>query len=75
MGSSGQLLEPLQQALSDLTSAQYGRNGKFDETALDQALTNGADIVRRLKWQQSWVMKRLAGMKGHTETASRTWSR
>ncbi|HWW86383.1 MAG TPA: hypothetical protein VNZ26_22470 [Vicinamibacterales bacterium] len=74
-GASGQLLEPLHQALSDLTSAQYGQNGKFDETALDQALTNGTDIVRRLKWQQSWVMKRLAGRKAHTETASRTWSR
>src|SRR5262249_26972296 len=72
---SGPLLEPLQQALSDLNSAQYGRNGKFDETALDQALTNGADVVRRLKRQQSWLMRRLAGGKAHSETASRTWSR
>jgi hypothetical protein len=74
---NGQLLEPLHQALADLSSAQYGRDGKFDESALDQAMTSGADIVRRLKRQQSWVMKRFARKKTETagETVRRTWSR
>jgi hypothetical protein len=69
------LLESLEQALTVLTAAQYGRDATMDEPALDQALATGAQVVRRMKLEQIWFMKRLAAWRAGTALDNRAWSR
>jgi len=78
-GSTGfagsELYESLEQALSALTEAQYGRNGKLDDSALDQALETGGQVLKRAKIDQTWVMKRLAARRVQRQGDTRAWSR
>jgi hypothetical protein len=69
------LLESLQQALTTLTAAQYSRDGALDDAALDQALATGVQVVRRMKVEQIWFMKRLAVRRAGTPLDNRAWSR
>jgi hypothetical protein len=69
------LLESLEQALTTLTVAQYSRDGAMDDAALDQALATGTQVVRRMKIEQLWFMKRLAVRRAGTALDNRAWSR
>ena len=71
------MLESLAQALSALTTAQYGRGGTaLDESALDQALATAFDVVKRMRLEQTWIMKKLATRRGGAAPAeTRAWSR
>jgi hypothetical protein len=69
------LLESLEQALTSLTAAQYGRDSGFDDAALDQAVATGTQVVRRMKVEQIWIMKRLAARRAGTALDNRAWSR
>jgi hypothetical protein len=69
------LLESLEQALTSLTAAQYGREEHLDEAALDQSLATGSQAVRRMKVEQLWFMKRLAAWRAGTALDNRAWSR
>jgi hypothetical protein len=69
------MLESLEQALTSLTAAQYGRDEHLDEAALDQSLATGSQAVRRMKIEQLWVMKRLAAWRAGTALDNRAWSR
>jgi hypothetical protein len=71
-----QELESLQQALSRFTAAQYGRNGSFDDTALDESLDTGFQLVRRLKLEQTWPMRRFAKReRPAVAMGTKVWSR
>jgi hypothetical protein len=77
-GSSGhrQALEPLQTALSRFTTALFGREPKLDETTLTVSLGDAPGILRRLKLENLWLVKKI---KNLTQTAgelgNRAWSR
>jgi hypothetical protein len=69
------LYESLEQALSAFTAAQYGRNGTLDDTALDEALATGGQVLKRARLDQTWVMKRLAARRVERQGDTRAWSR
>jgi hypothetical protein len=68
-------LEALEQALSRFTAAQYGRNGSLDESALDDSLTTGFQLLRRLKLRHTWPMRRFMRRQAPASAESRVWSR
>jgi hypothetical protein len=55
--------------------AHFGREGALDDTALDEALATAKQVLRRMKVEQTWVMKRLAARRAGTELDDRAWSR
>ena len=69
------LLASLEQALTTLTAAQYSRDAAMDDASLDQALATGSQVVRRMKFEQIWFMKRLAARRAGTALDNRAWSR
>jgi len=70
------MLESLARALSAYTVAGYGRDGKVDDAALDEALSTGFDVLKRMRLEQTWVMKRLAMRRGGAlPVETRVWSR
>jgi hypothetical protein len=71
------MLDSLAQALTALTTAQYGRGDvAMDEAALDQALATAFDVLRRMRLEQTWIMKRLAMRRGGAAPVdTRAWSR
>jgi hypothetical protein len=73
--AASELYESLEQALAALTAAQYGRNGKLDDSALDQALDAGNQVLKRARLDQTWVMKRLAARRVLRQGDTRAWSR
>src|SRR5207244_505827 len=73
--AGSELYESLEQALAALTAAQYGRNGKLDDGALDQALDTGSQVLKRARLDQVWVMKRLAARRVQRQGDTRAWSR
>jgi hypothetical protein len=73
--AGSELYESLEQALTALTAAQYGRNGKLDDSALDQALDTGNQVLKRARFDQTWVMKRLAARRVQRQGDTRAWSR
>jgi hypothetical protein len=64
----------LSQTLGIFSAARYSRNGGVDGTALDAALAEGRDAVKRLRLTQ-W--RRIRRPRRHTETttARQTWAR
>src|SRR5262249_23132830 len=72
-----QELELLGQSLSRFTAAQYSRNGSLDDSALDESLDSGFQILRRLKLEHTWPMRRFAARRGAAPAAAGTkvWSR
>jgi hypothetical protein len=69
------MLEALEQALTRFTAAQYGREAKLDDAALDDALAAASRTLPQLKIDQTWPMKRLARWRATPEVESRAWSR
>jgi len=71
------LLESLAQALTTFTTAGYSRDGKLDDVALDEALSTAFQVLKRMRIEQTWIMKRLAMRRGDASAAleSRVWSR
>ena len=67
----------LAQALTTLTTAGYSRDGTLDDTALDEALSTAFQVLKRMRIEQIWIMKRLA-IRRRGDAApleSRVWSR
>ena len=77
-GSSGhrQALQQLQTALTCFTTALFGREPKLDDAALTVSLGDAPGIVRRLKLENIWIVKKLKNMKHSAgELGNRAWSR
>ena len=69
-------LEQLRTWLSELTRAQYGRDEELDEAALDDSLTKGHDLVRRLRREHVWIVRQMRmTMMWATSRGRRVWSR
>lgn len=73
--ANGVRLEALSQALATLTAATFSRDGALDDPSLDQALATAKTVLRRMKFEQLWFMKRLATRRAGTELDNRAWSR
>src|SRR4051794_1538103 len=69
------LLESLSRALEAFTVATFSRAGALDDTALDEALATAKQVLRCMKFEQLWFMKRLAIRRAGTELDNRVWSR
>jgi hypothetical protein len=71
------LLDSLAQALTTFTTAGYSRDGKLDDVALDEALSTAFQVLKRMRIEQTWIMKRFAMRRGDAAAAleSRAWSR
>jgi hypothetical protein len=69
------LIDQLEQALSTLTAAQYGRQSTLDDGALDEALATGNQVIKRARLEQTWVMRRLAARRVERQGDTRAWSR
>jgi hypothetical protein len=72
-------LESIQEALARFTIAQYSRpdaggSATFDATALDESMRAGQDVLRRLKLEQTWVMRKLKRTRRTAQTETRVWS-
>jgi hypothetical protein len=71
-----QELESIEQALTRFTAAQYGRAGTFDDAALDDSLGSAHTLLRRLKIEQTWPMRRFARRQAPPAAAgTKVWSR
>jgi hypothetical protein len=69
------LLDSLEQALAQFTTAQYGRDVKPDDAALDEALAAGRAALKRIRLEQTWVMKKFGRRPPPREVEARAWSR
>lgn len=69
------LLESLEQALARFTAAQYGRDDKPDDAGLDEALATSRDALKRIRFQQTWLMKKVGRRIPPREVEARAWSR
>ena len=69
------VLESASAAIAVLTVAAFSREGKLDDSALDEALATAKRITRKMKFEQLWFMKRLAERRAPTALEARVWSR
>jgi hypothetical protein len=69
------LLESLDRALSQFTTAQYGRPEALDSAALDEALTTGRTALKRVAFEQTWFMRKFGARPPAREVEARAWSR
>ena len=73
--SQAALLETVSRAIASMTAATFGRPGTLDDAALDEALATSKSVLRRMKFEQFWFMKRLAVRRAGTPLDNRVWSR
>jgi hypothetical protein len=71
------LWEGISQPLAIFTAARYSRNGQVDGTALDHALAEGQDVLKRLQLYQWQRIGRRRGPRAGVEEGShvQTWAR
>ncbi|HEY3045580.1 MAG TPA: hypothetical protein VGJ39_16230 [Vicinamibacterales bacterium] len=70
------VLEQLRAVLSRMTAAQYGRDNQLDDQVLDDALDAGVGVLRRLKIENAWVVKKVRSFRpSKADVADRAWSR
>ena len=69
------LLESISTAIAAFTAATFNREGKLNDSALDEGLATAKQVTRKMKIQQLWIMKRWAARRALTPMESRVWSR
>jgi len=69
------LLDSLEQALTLFTAAQYGRETRPDDAALDGALASSREALKQIRLQQTWVMRKFGRRPPPREVEARAWSR
>jgi len=68
-------LDDLERVLTRLTAGQYGREPVADDV-LDDALEVGSRVVRRLRIEQTWPVRKFrAASRAGIELGQRVWSR
>jgi hypothetical protein len=71
-----QTLQQLQQALTVFTAALLGRDPKLDDAALTVAIGDAPGIVRQLRLENLWVMRKVRAMRQSAGAlGTRAWSR
>ena len=68
-------LESASVAIATLTVASFSREGRLDDSALDEALATARQLTRKMKVEQIWIMKRLAERRALSPLEARVWSR
>ena len=69
-------LAPLQTAIGRFTTALFGREPKLDETALSESLGEAPRILRRLRLENLWIVKKVKNLtQSAGELGNRAWSR
>jgi len=69
-------LAPLQTAIGRLTTALFGREPKLDESALSESLGEAPRILRRLRLENLWIVKKVKNLtQSAGELGNRAWSR
>lgn len=68
-------LESLERALSAFTTAQYGQAGRFDDVALDDGISSGFALLRRLKLEHTWPVRRFLKRPAPMPAGTKVWSR
>ena len=56
------ILKDLEESLAVLSAARYGRDGRLDRSALDGALENGIDAIRKLTLSKRWPMRTIGSI-------------
>ena len=77
-GSRGhrQALERLNGAMAVFTAALFGRESTLDDTALGAALSEGPGILRQLKKENLWAVRKFKSMtQAAGQLGTRAWSR
>jgi hypothetical protein len=74
-GSASPLWRSLSQTLGVFTAARYSRNGELDGVALDGALAEGQDAVKRLRVAQWLRIPRSRRHHEETEATRQSWAR
>ena len=77
-GSSAhrQALERLNTAIACYTTALFGREPRLDDTALSASIADAGGIVRQLKRENLWVVRKIKNMTHAAgELGNRAWSR
>jgi hypothetical protein len=69
------LLESLERAMGQFTTAQYGRSETLDSGALDEALASGRAALKRVAFEQTWFMRKFGPRPPAREVEARAWSR
>jgi hypothetical protein len=69
------LLESLDRSFAAFTAAQYGRAERPDDSILDDALASGRHAVRRVAFEQTWLMRKIGPRRPPREVEARAWSR
>jgi hypothetical protein len=70
------LLATLSESLAVLRAARYSRTGQLDTTALDAALENGTDALKKLRFAKLWPMRTAGALAKSTAGVGGTvWSR
>jgi hypothetical protein len=72
-------LESMEEALSRFTTAQYSRPSadgatKMDDGALDESMRAGQDVLKRLKIEHTWLMRKLKRGRRSVQAETRVWS-
>jgi len=71
-----QALQQLQTALTCFTTALFGREPKLDDAALTVSMGDAPGIVRQLKLENVWIVRKVRDMKHAAgELGHRAWSR
>jgi hypothetical protein len=73
--SSSGLWKSLSLALGVFSAARYSRNGNLDGVALDNALAEAQDAVKRLRLTQWLRVPRFRRQHTETETSRQSWAR
>jgi hypothetical protein len=68
------LWDGISQSLNVFTTTRYSRNGTLDGAALDAALAQGQDLVKRLRVSQ-WRRIGRAAPRAATEATRQSWAR
>jgi hypothetical protein len=70
------ILKDLEESLTVLTAARYGRDGTFEASSLNTALENGVRALKSLRGAQRWPMRMIASiMKSASDIGAVVWSR
>jgi len=72
--ASSPVWDSLSQTIGVFSSARYSRRGEVDGTALDVALADGQDAVRRLRLSQ-WRRLGRSRRRAESETIRQAWAR
>jgi hypothetical protein len=51
------MLKELEESLTVLGAARYGRGGTLDRSALDRAFDTGVEVIRKLRVAKAWPMR------------------